>query len=349
MGNDRRRAAWVAVPPLEREDLANLGRAVVVSVLFAVGVTLAGLVLALVAVAPTAGLFIHLPTMLADPSARVTMAVGLCAGIYAFRRPSLPGITWWLRRHDVPDVMAGPAAAELRRMRVVRVVPAVLGVAVGGGALTANNVAATVLPEGDAALQALYRVVNSYDFLEVALGGYLLGVLLSEITRRPVAVDGAVARLETRTPGQYLTPTAQRLPAALAVWCVVAAAAGAVLHRPPAWYMVGGALVVPVVVAVVQRHIVRRSQRVTDDAALLALDDTLRSSAAHGLSGGASALVLAWALTLTQQVVIGDGVDPGLLGVLLGLASIVGVYGLWRHYGAVHRGRRPRRGMSATP
>jgi hypothetical protein len=98
--------------------------------------------------------------------------------------------------------------------------------------------------------------------------------------------------------------------------------------------------------AVAQRFIVRRAQPAVHEGAL-ALDDTLRSSAAHALSGGASALLLGWALVSTRYALGADSNDTSAAWLVLALVAMAGAYGLWVHYGSAHRGRRPDRSTSA--
>jgi len=153
-------------------------------------------------------------------------------------------------------------------------------------------------------------------------------------------VGGAL--LDARRPSGYLTVVARYLPAGLATWVVTASVAGAVVGRNDEWPRSLLAAVLAAGVAGVQRWIVERPQRLTD-ADAVALDDSLRSGAAHALAGAASAALLAWALTATQQALSVDDPAPGVVGVAIGLLGVVGVYGLWANYGSAHRARRPQR------
>jgi hypothetical protein len=103
-----------------------------------------------------------------------------------------------------------------------------------------------------------------------------------------------------------------------------------------------------VCVTLAQHYVVRRPQHVADRDAL-ALDDTLRSSAAHALAGGCAAILLSLALSLAMLAVAGEGDAAGPAGfggaplLVLGLVAAGGFWALWLHYGSAHRGRRPRR------
>jgi hypothetical protein len=218
----------------------------------------------------------------------------------------------------------------------------VLGYAIGTVSGSAYNVALDVLGPRHPASRAILAAVSDVSPALLALVDYMAGVVLAEVTRRPPVDTGASARLETRRPRQYLTPTARRLPALLSAWVVTATVAGMLAGRSLDWRPPLIAAVVPGAIALIQHHIVRRPQRViTADA--LALDDTLRSSAAHALSGSASALLLVWAMEVTRRALIGDAGVPGTGWLLAATVATVGAYGLWSHYGSAHRGRRPER------
>lgn len=331
-----------------RAAVVSALRALLPATLFALIVVLLGLLTVLIVEAPASGLIVHVPAMMLDSGARLMTVAGTAVGVYAFRRPTRLAVGDWSRRHRVPASMATIAARQLQRLRVVRTVPALLGLAIGTATAPAYNVAVSVLGDGHPASRALLDAATTYSAFVLALVGYLLGSLLAEVTRRPL-VRGVGARLEERRPDQYLTATARRLPAVLAIWVVAAMAAGALAGRPQPWWLALVAAAVPAVIALAQHHIVRRPQPVID-ADALALDDTLRSSAAHALSGSASALLLAWALDATQYAVTDDPFTLGTAGAVLGIVGVMGIYGVWAHYGSTHRGRRPeRRAAPETP
>jgi hypothetical protein len=328
-----------------RAAAVSTARAALVAALFALATTLLSLLTVLAIEAPSAGLFAHVPAMLLDGGALLETAVGGVAAMIGFRRPTPHEIDAWSRRHGVPPTMAAAAAVHLQRLRAVRTAPAVFGFAVGMVAGPAYNVAIDVLGPQHPASRALVDAATSYPTLDLFLGGYLLGVLFAEVTRRPPIGGGAGARLETRRPAQYLTPTARRLPTVFAAFVVGALAASALAGQPQGWGLALAAVAVPVLVVLAQHHIVRRPQPMVD-ADALALDDTLRSSAAHALSGAASALLLVWVLDVIDHAL---GVDEGsvpLAWPLFIIIGTVGVYGLWAHYGSAHRGRRPERAAS---
>jgi hypothetical protein len=328
-----------------REAAASLVRAGVLAVPFALITTLLGLLTVLVVEVPGSGLFTHVPEMLRDGAGVFVIVIGVVAGIAGFRRPTTRAITDWSRRHAVPASMAARATGQLQRLRAFRMVPAMLGAAVGLSPSPAYNVALSAFGDDHPTSRALQYAPDSFDPFALALGGYLLGVLLAEVTRKPFVDGGPGARLETRRPGQYLTPTARRLPTVLAAAVVVSMAVGAMVGRPQAWWLMLVAAAVPAVVALAQRFIVRRAQPAVD-ADALALDDTLRSSAAHALSGGASALLLGWALVSTRYALGADPNNTSAAGLVLALVAMAGAYGIWVHYGSAHRGRRPDRSTS---
>jgi hypothetical protein len=332
-----------------RAAVAGVVRAALVAVPFALITTLLGLMTVLVVEVPGSGLFTSVPAMMRDQTAVVVTAIGIAAGIAGFRRPTRLVISDWSRRHAVPAAMATRATVQLQRLRAFRTVPAMLGAAIGMSPWPAQNAALSLYGDRHPASRALQDAVSAANPLTLALLGYLLGVLLAEVTRKPFIDGGPGARLEARRPDQYLTPTARRLPAVLAAWVVVSMAAGTMAGRPQDWWLMLVAAAIPAGVAVAQRFIVRRAQPAVHEGAL-ALDDTLRSSAAHALSGGASALLLGWALVSTRYAVGADPNDTSAAWLVLALVAMAGAYGLWVHYGSAHRGRRPDRSTSTdTP
>jgi hypothetical protein len=91
----------------------------------------------------------------------------------------------------------------------------------------------------------------------------------------------------------------------------------------------------------VQRWVVRRPQRLTTTDGV-AVDDVLRSSAAHAVTGGAGALLLILAGGASQVALaawnLDSGFAGGVVGVLVGVGLSAGVVGLWLGYGSAHRG-----------
>jgi hypothetical protein len=330
----------------KRAAVASVVRAALVALPFALITTLLGLLTVLVIEVPGSGLFARVPMMMRDATAVLVTVIGVAAGIGGFRRPTRLVINDWSRRHAVPAAMATRATEQLQRLRAFRTVPAMLGFAIGLSAWPAYNAALSVSGDDHPVSRALQDAVASSDPFTLALVGYLVGVVLAEVTRKSFIDGGPGARLEVRRPGQYLTPTARRLPAVLAAWVVVSMVAGAMAGRPQDWWLTLVAAAVPGAVAVAQRLVVRRAQPAVYEGAL-ALDDTLRSSAAHALSGGASALLLGWALVSTRYALGGDPTDVSAAGLVLALVGMAGAYGIWVHYGSAHRGRRPDRSTSS--
>jgi hypothetical protein len=337
-------------------------RAAVVSV--AVGVALAipvalaavvvGVVAVLVVTVPGSGLVTEAWRVFAvDPGVWLLALLATVPLTYAFRPVTPRGAVRWSSRRGLPAAPAPDAAAEVRRQRSWRTVPTVLGACVATGTGSAYNLAIAVLGTADAASQRLLDVATaSAPAGLLPLGGYLLGVVLAEATRRrPAAADGPrVAGFVARRPAAYLTPLARALPLVVAallllVTVLVAAIAGGIdaLAVAPATVVL---TIVALAAGVPAVHwlVVRRPQHVRDPAAL-ALDDTFRSSTAHAIVGAGAAT----GLFLTAGV-FGTLWDAGLergggpVMVLLGLASLslsVASITVWLGYGSSHRGVRP--------
>jgi hypothetical protein len=220
-------------------------RATVVSV--AVGVALAipvalaavvvGVAAVLVAVVPGSGLVTEAWRVFAvDPGVWLLVLLATVPLTYAFRPVTPRGAARWSSRRGLPAALAPDAASEVRRLRSWRTVPTVLGVCIATGTGSAYNLAIAVLGTADAASQRLLDVATaSAPAGLLPLGGYLVGVVLAEATRRrPAAADGPrVAGFVARRPAAYLTPLARALPLVVAallllVTILVAAIAGGV-------------------------------------------------------------------------------------------------------------------------
>jgi hypothetical protein len=312
-------------------------------------VSVAGVAVVLAIEVPGSGLLGRVHLTLLDGNTLVVVVVGALAGTFSLRRPTPLAVVQWSLRHDVSASVGGDAAAELRRLRAWRTLPAVLGFAIGNAPGPAYNLAIdTVGPSHPAAETLLAAVGGAYDGFTFAVVGYLLGVVAAEVTRRRPAGDAGVARLDARRSAGYLTDAARRLPPLLATWVVAAAGVGSAVGRAgPLWPVVGAVLLAAGVTSV-QRYVIQRPQRLTDPDQL-ALDDALRSSVAHALAGGASALLLVWALSATQSALVGNGTPSGAVGVILGVGGSVGVVALWMHYGSAHHGRQPGRAGTTLP
>jgi hypothetical protein len=143
-------------------------------------------------------------------------------------------------------------------------------------------------------------------------------------------------------------PAARWLPRTLAAATVIVTAGARLAGSERTWWPVALALLLVGAVETVQRWVVRRPQRV-DPGASLRVDDILRSSAAHGIAGGASALLLIVAADafggLVSTLWAGDdGVVGGVVGVITMLVTVVllaAVWGVWLGFGSAHRGQTP--------
>ncbi|MFP4636323.1 MAG: hypothetical protein ACLFRD_10705 [Nitriliruptoraceae bacterium] len=290
--------------------------------------------------------------LLVDRGTWLPVALVAAALTYALR-PVPPGaLARWLRRRDLPAEVAAEAAAELRRTRVLRTVPAALGACIGLGAGTAYNLALDVLGQGAAATVALGEVAADTAPLRWLLAGYFLGALGAEATRRRPAPAPGSARLLPRRPMSYLTRVARLLPSATASVVLVAVAAWIVASpeqvagpEPDLRDAVVVFLVLAVAVPAAQRWIVARPQR-QPDAARRALDDTFRSSAVHALVGASVAAGLA-VLADVLGGLWNVWVEADVSGIWMlalapvGLVLVAATYAVWLAYGTGHPGRRP--------
>ena len=303
-----------------------------------------------------------------DRGSLLMVAVAVAPLVYALHRPTADELDRWLARRGVraaSDVERDRWATELRRVRCWRVLPAVLGVGVAFGAGTASNLVAATVGTDSAAYDALVGVRSGPQSspLPWAMGGYLLGALLAEVTRRvgpPTTTadptssaprsEVATARLLTRTSRAYLTTEARRLVLIVAAGLLALLGLRAVLgveptapgSPPTALGALGTLIVVAATLALCQR-IVRRPQRVSGAAATL--DDVFRSSTVHAVVGVASAAGLATASEVINDVysaLLDDGsrwplVPLTVLSAGLFVASIWAWWGL----GSGYPGRRP--------
>jgi hypothetical protein len=301
---------------------------------------------------PEAGLARHAWRVVGDDGAVLLFVAVGGALTYALRPVTPLAAALWAGRRGLGAECVPAARRDLRRIRTWRTIPAVLGAAIGIAPSMAYNLALDVQgePPSGAALDLL-AIENTwpYEPLTLALVGYLVGTVVAELTRRaPARAPGRRAHLETRTPTDHLVPAARWLPRALAAATLVAAAGARLTGSDRTWWPVALTLLLVVAVETVQRWVVRRPQRV-DTGAPLRVDDVLRSSAAHGIAGGASALLLIAAADAFNGLVTtlwagDDGVIGGVVGVVTMLVTVVlmaAVWGVWLGFGSAHRGQTP--------
>jgi uncharacterized membrane protein YidH (DUF202 family) len=337
-----------------REDRHASLRAVLptlpVAVLLAAVAAVLGVVVVLLIVAPGSGLVPDAWRALTDGNGVMFVVVAGSALTYALRPVTRVGTAAWARRKGLTSERAAGVGPELRRTRVVRTLPAVLGAGIGIAPGTAYNLAIAsdpFRPSADAERLLAASSAWPYDPLTLALVGYLLGVVAAELTRRwPVADTPPVARLDARIPAQYLTRPARWIPTVLAAVTATAVLLARLGGTDEALWPGLLAVIAAAVAAGVQRWVVRRPQRLTADADLV-VDDVLRSSAAHAVTGSVGALLLVTAAGAIDLVMRTWGLDGtrtgGILGVVVAVMLIAGVWGLWLGYGSAHPGVRDRR------
>jgi hypothetical protein len=340
--------------PLEDRlaSIRSVGTAIAMAVVIGAAAVVLSTTLVLLLHVPEAGLARYAWRAVGDGGG-VLLFVAIGGALTYALRPVTPlAAELWAGRRGLGAECVSAARGDLRRIRTWRTIPAVLGAAIGVAPTTAYNLALDVqgAPPSAAALDLL-SIANTppYDPLTLALVGYLLGTVVAELTRRaPAREPGRRAHLETRTPTGYLVPVARWLPRTLAVATLIAVAGARSAGSDRTWWPVALALLLVGAVEIVQRWVVRRPQRV-DPGAPLRVDDVLRSSAAHGIAGGASALLLIVAADAFSGLVStlwagDDGVVGGVVGVVTMLVTVVllaAVWGVWLGFGSAHRGQTP--------
>jgi hypothetical protein len=341
---------WAAWPPEDRRaSLRAVLPTVPVAAVIAAAAMVLGVVVVLVVEVPGSGLIADAWRVLVDSNGVLFVVVAGSALTYALRLVTRVGGAAWARRKGLHPEDAAGAGPELRRTRAWRTLPAVIGAGIGIAPGSAYNLAIAgdpFRPSADAERLLAATSAWPYDPLTLALVGYLLGVVGAELTRRwPAADDGPVARLDARVPAQYLTRPARWIPTGLAVATVVAVLLARVGGAEEALWPGLLAAIAAAVAAGVQRWVVRRPQRLTADADLV-VDDELRSSAAHAVTGSVGALLLVTTAGAIDLVLRTWGLDGtragGVLGVVVAVALIAGVWGLWLGYGSAHPGVRGR-------
>jgi uncharacterized protein YjeT (DUF2065 family) len=286
----------------------------------------------------------------------VVLAAGSALLSLALRPIPRTAIGKWLGRRGLPASVADQAAAEWRRVRLWRTIPTVLAGYVAVAPVLAAELSVAVRGMAHPFSEAgQSRVYPALIFI-----GYLSGTVLAEVTRRePSGASKRGAVLDVRRPTGYLTFWARLLPLLVAVAILATMGLRALLRASPEvasrapdvalglGTLPLAALAVGLVVGVpaLQRWIVQRPQRVPD-VDVLALDDRLRSSAAHAVVGVCSAAGLVAALDLLGDVWSAAAVS-GASGVLrwplvvIGAALSIATIGVWVGYGSKHPGVRP--------
>lgn len=330
-------------------------RYVPVAMLLAAGFSNLGIALVIVAVAGDSGLIDELlRAPIVEPVVWVQILIGTALFTWAFTPAEIGG---WLHARNLSPEVSEPARLELRRTRTLRSVPAFAGFSFGFATLAAANMAAASFGDEAPATKAIASRASGDSYwpggVTLALAGYLIGTLLAEARRRrPMKGTDHAASLIDRQPRRYLTPTARRLP-----YCVAAVLVVLTLIRQShgseasvaAWLLILLAIGLVVGVRGIEWWVVQRRQRIANPA-LIDLDNTFRSSAAHAIAGGASALGLAAISSLSSDIgwwndFVG-GSFPAWLAVPLALAMLVitiAIVGVWSRYGSGHIGVRPTR------
>jgi hypothetical protein len=198
--------------------------------------------------------------------------------------------------------------------------------------------------------------------ISLMLVGYLLGALLAEvIVNRPSEGDGA-ALLVPRRLEDYLPSYVRIMQRSLGLLSLLGAATYAIVYAATdggafatsapsplevAAYGIGGACIAAITEAV-QRSLVHRRQAFSDPARV-AVDDAMRSSSLHLLSGAGIALLCIVAGSEIGLNVAMTGQVGGIVSLGILLLTFAAAFSFWRdlsrpHGFRVHRnpGRRVR-------
>jgi hypothetical protein len=328
-----------------RAAVAAVGRAALAALPLAYLASALGAAATVLVIGPEPGFVPEAWAVPLAPAAWPFLLLAVVALLFALRPVTPLAAATWAARRGLAAPTPTWVARELRRLRVWRTVPAVLGAGLGAGPSVASARWLEVHGPARAAegmVLAEASMVWPFDPFTLALTGYLLGLAIAEATRRHPSSVSPAARLTVRVPSSYLTRPARRIPSVFAGVTVVAStvawAAGEAV-----WWPAVAAVVLVAVVLVVQRWVVRRPQRLERPVDLHA-DDVLRSSAAHGLSGASGALLLITAVGATDAAFRALGFDVfagAIAGAVLAGLFIGGVWALWLGYGSAHRGRVP--------
>jgi hypothetical protein len=341
-----------------RAAVRSVGRAAPAAILLTYVASAVGAAATILALAPDRGFVTRSWAVPLSPLALPFLLPAAAALLFALRPVTPLAAATWTTRKGLATPPPVWVTHELRRLRVWRAVPAVFGAGIGAGP---SAVYARWLevhgPERAAEGMVLSEASMAWPFdpLTLALAGYLLGLVIAEATRRHPVPGSSAARLTARTPSNYLTRPARLIPVVFAGWTLIAAtiawAAGEqasfvtqfMPRESAVWWPAAAAVGLAAVVLAVQRWVVRRPQRL-ERLEDLHIDDVLRSSAAHGLSGAAGALLLWTAIGTTDAAIQAFGIDAfagAIVGAVLAALSIGGVWALWLGYGSSHRGQIP--------
>jgi hypothetical protein len=327
-----------------RAAVRSVGRAAPVAIGLAYVASALGAAAAILALGPDRGFVLESWAVPLAPAALPFLVVATAALLFALRPVTPLAAAMWAARKGLAPTPPW-VSEELRRLRVWRTVPAVLGAGIGAGPSAAAARWFDVHGPGQAAegmVLSEASMVWPFDPLTLALVGYLLGLVIAEATRRRPAPGRPVARLTARIPSNYLTRPARWVPAVLAGLTVLAASVARAAGEA-VWWPAAAAVILAAVVFAVQRWVVRRPQRL-EEAHDLHADDVLRSSAAHGLTGASGALLLITAVGATDAATRALGIDmfaSAIVGLALAAVAIGGVWVLWLGYGSAHRGQIP--------
>lgn len=339
----RRFRSW---PDADRRAAVRaVGRAAPAAILLAYLASAVGAAATILALAPDPGFVAESWAVPFTPFALPFLLPATAALLFSLRPVTPLAAATWSARKGLATPPPVWVTDELRRLRVWRTVPAVFGAGIGAGPSAAYARWLEVHGPARAAEGMVLSEASMawpFDPLTLALVGYLVGLVIAEATRRHPAPGSSAARLTARVPANYLTRPARWIPVVFAgvtlLAATVARAAGETV-----WWPAAAAVGLAAVVVVVQRWVVRRPQRLErpDD---LHVDDVLRSSAAHGLSGASGALLLITAVGATDAATRAFGIDAfagAIVGAVLAGLSIGGVWALWLGYGSSHRGQVP--------
>lgn len=249
----------------------------------------------------------------------------------------------WARSHGIDlDARTEPLALWYCRLTgVLRVTGGVSGIVIG------------------AAFDRAFGLDTSagFGFWAWVITGWFLGAAWAE-RRLPRPGEAGAASLVPRRTTDYLPRGLAVAPVVAAVLAVLVAIVGVArrgepepfaLRSPatPATFVAGAAVAVVLcaVVVLIRRSVVNRPQPLMD-ADLLAVDDAIRSSTTHNLSGaGAAAILCVVGALISLQTEAAAGLPLGIRG-WLPLLPLLAALVLWRYWS--FRYWRVRRSLSVS-